>query len=119
MELDDATTHRNTRQQFARMKGLGDVVVRASGQPLYDLIFIRFAGEQDDVSVRSLVAAYVPAQLDSGEIGHLPICDYQGRLMYRQKITGLPTVFGEANGILLVSQSLLNELSIETRIVSH
>jgi hypothetical protein len=34
--------------------------------------------------------------------------------MYRQKITDLPTVFGEANGILLVSQSLLNELSIET-----
>src|SRR5437763_11105755 len=99
MELDNATTHRHTGQEFTRVKRFGEIVICAGCQSADDVIFVCVASEQDYVSIRTLVAADLGAQLDPGDTGHLPICDHQGRMMFGQEVAGLAAVFGKTDSV--------------------
>src|SRR5450432_1197249 len=119
MEFNDAATHCHASQQFTGVKRLREVVVGTRGQTSHDLIFVCVASEQYDVGVSTLVAAYLAAEFDPSDVWHLPICDNHRRAFRREEITGLATVFREANNIFFLSKSLSDELAIEARVVRH
>jgi hypothetical protein len=93
MELDDPAAHSDTRQELTGMKGFCEIVIGSGGQAFDDFFFVGVAGKEDDIGVELLeVLAYALAEFNAADVGHSPVGDYQGRLVFGKEINGLAAV---------------------------
>jgi len=63
MELGNATTDRYPRKQFTGVKWFCQIIIRAGCESFDDLIFFGIAREQDDVSIRIVIATDLLTEL--------------------------------------------------------
>ena len=102
------------------MKGFGEIVIGAGGQAFDDLFFMGVGGEKDDIDVELLeVLAYALAEFNAADVGHRPVRDHQGWLMFGEQVNRLTAVLREQNSAVLFGERLLDEFAIYRRIIRY
>src|SRR5579864_2626308 len=102
------------------MKGFGEVVIGTGGEAANDVLLFGHAGQDDDVSIRTLKAlANLPAQLNAGKIRHQPVGDNERGKMSLKKFEGLFASLGHQHGFFSGSERIQKELAMHWGIVNN
>ena len=72
LQLDDASTGADTREQLLQLKWLRDVVVSSATEASELSLLARIAGQDEDEAMRILIAHFI-AQLDSVSVRQAPV----------------------------------------------
>src|SRR3954469_17163724 len=116
MQFGYASADSDTGQQFAYLKGLGEIVISSGPEALYYLILFFITSKQNDVCVVMVITTYLAAQFQPGDVRHLPVGDNNGGLVDRDETHGLTAISSKEHRIFFVSEGAFNQLPLEVRI---
>src|SRR5579884_541272 len=112
LQIENAAACPQPNPQLVRVEGLGQVIVGAGLESLYDIFLLRFGGQQKDVDIGMAgTLAHFPAELKSIHARHHPIQDGQvGRIVSLQRPPGLITVVRDNRLVPPLHQEFLQQM---------
>jgi hypothetical protein len=119
MEINGAATNADSREQLARIEGLGEVIVGAGSEAFYHVVFFGFCAEHDDIGVFALLfSADLLQEFKAGKIGQHPVGHDDGGAMAAEKLNGFLAILGEEERVAGRFQRVLHELAGDSGIVN-
>ena len=102
------------------MEGLGQVIVGSGGEAFYCLFFVGIASQQNYVGeILREIAANFFAELYATDVGHGPVSDDDGRLVFCVEVEGFASVLGEDDVAGIVGKSVLDQFAVNCGVVRH